>query len=176
MSYSLNGDFVEIDYSSKKLVKIAYVDMEGEPEGAFALTSQERKEFDLEVNKQKTTEEVEGKFSKEKAEVESVKEELSTLREFKAKADKAEKVAVIEKFSELPEEAVKPFLDEIDKYSIEELETKLFAEVGKRNLSFSKKDSKKKTDSIVSLTNFESTPSATPSWFSLVEEYKQSKN
>jgi hypothetical protein len=175
MDYSLNGDFVEIDYSTKKLVKIAYVDMEGEPQGDFALTSQERKEYDLEVNTQKTTSDVENKFSQEKAEVENVKEELSTLREFKANADKAEKVAVIEKFSELPEEAIKPFLDEVDKYSKEELELNLLAEVGKRNLSFSKKD-KKKSDSIVSLTNFESTPDTTPSWFSLVQEYKENKN
>jgi hypothetical protein len=176
LNYSLNGDFVEVDFASKKSVKITYVEMEGAVDEAFTLTSQERKEFDLEASKTRVTKEVESSFSQEKLELEKSKEELTTLREFKQNADKAEKVSIIEKFTELPEEAVKPFLDEIDKYSKEELETKLFAEVGKRNLSFSKKDKKKSHESIVSLTNFESSTSVAPSWFALVEEYKNKSN
>lgn len=176
LAYSLNGDFVEVDFSSKKPVKISYVDMEGETEVAFALTSQERKEFDLDMGKQKTTKEVEDKFSQEKDEITKVQEELTQLREFKQKAEKEEKLDIINKFSELPEDVVKPFIEEVDKFSKDELELKLLAEVGKLNLSFSKKDNKKKTETIVSLTNFESTPSTTPSWFALVEDYKNKSN
>jgi hypothetical protein len=85
-------------------------------------------------------------------------------------------MAVIEKFSELPEEAIKPLMENIDQYSKEELELNLLAEVGKRNLTFSKKDKKKTSESIVSLTSFETTKSDAPAWFALVEQYKNNKN
>jgi hypothetical protein len=177
LNYSLNGDFVEIDFASKKPVKISYVDMEGESIVGFALTSTERKEFELNQKVELTTKEVEDKFSEDKKEIETAQEELTTLREFKAGKDKEEKLSVIEKFSELPEDVVKPFIEGIDTYSKDELELNLLAEVGKLNLTFSKKSVKKNgNDPIVSLTNFETTKTNVPSWFSLVEEYKQNKN
>lgn len=177
LNYSLNGDFIEIDFASKKPVKISYVDMEGESSVGFALTSTERKEFELNQKVELTTKEVEEKFSEDKKEIETAKEELTTLREFKAGKDKEEKLSVIEKFSELPEDVVKPFIEEVEKYSKDELELNLLAEVGKLNLSFSKKQVKKNgNDPIVSLTNFESTKKDAPAWFSLVEEYKNNKN
>jgi hypothetical protein len=177
LSYSLNGDFVEIDFASKKPVKISYVDMEGESIVGFALTSTERKEFELNQKVELTTKEVEDKFSEDKKAIETAKEELTTLREFKAGRDKEEKLSIIEKFSELPEDVVKPFIEEVEKYSKDELELNLLAEVGKLNLSFSKKQVKKNgNDPIVSLTNFESTKKDAPAWFSLVEEYKNNKN
>lgn len=171
LAYTLKGDFVEVDFESKKPVKISYVDMEGESEISFTLTSIERKEFELEQKATLVTKEVEDKFAEDKKEIEKVQGELTSLKEFKAQKDKEEKLSIIEKFSELPEDAVKPFVDEIDKFSKEELELNLLAEVGKRNLTFSKK-SKKQDGNIVSLTSFETTSPVAPSWFSLVEEYK----
>jgi hypothetical protein len=103
-------------------------------------------------------------------------EELVSLREFKSQKDKEEKLSVIEKFSVLPEDAVKSFIENIDQYSKEDLELNLLAEVGKRNLTFSKKDKKKDSESIVSLTSFETTKSDVPQWYALVQEYKQNKN
>jgi hypothetical protein len=176
LSYSLSGDFVEIDFASKKPVKISYVDMEGDSQAEFTLTSKERKEFELEQKKELVTKEIEDKFTEDKKKIEDTQNELTSLREFKATKDKEEKMAVIEKFSELPEEAIKPFMDNIDQYSKEDLELNLLAEVGKRNLTFSKKDKKKSEGSIVSLTNFETTKTDVPAWFALVQEYKESKN
>jgi hypothetical protein len=177
LNYSLKGDFVEVDFASKTPVKISYVDMEGDSQVEFTLTSKERKEFELEQKKELTIKEVEDKFTEDKKEISKVQDELTSLREFKAQKDKEDKMAVIEKFSELPEDAIKPFMENIDQYSKEDLELNLLAEVGKRNLNFSKKDSKKKTEgSIVSLTNFETTKTDAPAWFALVEEYKNNKN
>jgi hypothetical protein len=176
LNYSLNGDFVEIDFESKKPVKISYVDMEGDSQVGFTLTSVERKEFELEQKKVLVTKEVEEKFTEEKKTIDSAQEELTSLREFKAQKDKEEKLAVIEKFSVLPEDAVKSFIENIDQYSKEDLELNLLAEVGKRNLTFSKKDKKKDSESIVSLTSFETTKSDVPQWYALVQEYKQNKN
>jgi hypothetical protein len=176
LGYSLNGDFVEVDFESKKPVKISYVDMEGESQVGFTLTSQERKEFELEQKKELVTKEIEDKFTTDKKAISDAQEELTSLREFKAQKDKEEKMAVVEKFSELPEEAIKPFMENIDQYSKEDLELNLLAEVGKRNLTFSKKDKKKGSESIVSLTSFESTKTDAPAWFALVEEYKNNKN
>jgi hypothetical protein len=121
-------------------------------------------------------EKVKGELETVSKDFAKVQEELTSLREFKTQKDKEEKMAVIEKFSELPEDAIKSFMDNIDQYSKEDLELNLLAEVGKRNLTFSKKDKKKSEGSIVSLTNFETTKTDVPSWFSLVEEYKNNKN
>jgi hypothetical protein len=172
LDYSLNGDFVEVNFESKRAIKISYVDMEGESQVGFALTSIERKEFELEQKKELVTKEIEDKFTEDKKAIEDAQGELTSLREFKAQKDKEDKMTVIEKFSELPEDAIKPFMDNIDQYSKEDLELNLLAEVGKRNLTFSKKDKKKGTESIVSLTSFETTKTDVPSWFNLVEEYK----
>jgi hypothetical protein len=150
--------------------------MEGDSQVGFTLTSVERKEFELEQKKVLVTKEVEEKFTEEKKTIDSAQEELTSLREFKAQKDKEEKLAVIEKFSVLPEDAVKLFIENIDQYSKEDLELNLLAEVGKRNLTFSKKDKKKDSESIVSLTSFETTKTDVPAWFALVEEYKQNKN
>jgi hypothetical protein len=121
-------------------------------------------------------EKIKGEFDTLSENFTKVQEELTSLREFKSTKDKEEKVAVIEKFSELPEEAIKPFMENIDQYSKEDLELNLLAEVGKMNLSFSKKQVKKNgNDPIVSLTSFESTKTDTPAWFALVQEYKESK-
>jgi hypothetical protein len=176
LDYALNGDFVEINFESKRPIKISYVDMEGESQVGFTLTSVERKEFELEQNKSLVTKEIEDKFAEDKKVIEDTKGELTSLREFKAQKDKKDKMAVIEKFSELPEDAIKPFMDNIDQYSKEDLELNLLAEVGKRNLTFSKKDKRKGSESIVSLTSFETTKTDAPSWFALVEEYKNNKN
>jgi hypothetical protein len=142
LDYKLNGDFIEVDFASKRPIKISYVDMEGDSQVEFTLTSQERKEFELEQNKKLVTKEVEDKFTEDKKVIAEVQDELTSLREFKALKDKEDKMAVIEKFSELPEDAIKPFMENIDQYSKEELELNLLAEVGKRNLTFSKKDKK----------------------------------
>jgi hypothetical protein len=176
LDYTLNGDFVEVSFDSKRPIKISYVDMEGEEQVGFTLTSQERKEFEIEQQKELVTKEVEDKFTEDKKAITDVQGELTSLREFKAQKDKEDKMAVIEKFSELPEEAIKPFMDNIDQYSKEDLELNLLAEVGKRNLTFSKKQSKKGSESIVSLTSFETTKTDVPSWFALVEQHKESKN
>jgi hypothetical protein len=176
LEYTLNGDFVEINFDNKKAVKISYVDMEGEPQSDFTLTSIERKEFELEQKKELVTKEVEDKFTVDKKAIADFQGELASLREFKSQKDKEEKLVVIEKFSELPEESIKPLMDNIDQYSKEQLELHLLAEVGKLNLSFSKKDKKKNSGSIVSLTSFETTKTDAPAWFALVEEYKNNKN
>jgi hypothetical protein len=121
-------------------------------------------------------EKIKGEFNTISEKFTKLEEELTSLREFKAQKDKEEKLLVIEKFSELTEEVIKPFMDNIDQYSKEDLELNLLAEVGKRNLTFSKKDKKKESESIVSLTSFETTKTDTPAWFALVEEYKSNKN
>lgn len=129
-------------------------------------------EFDYKAEYEK----VKGELETVSKDFSKVQEELTSLREFKAQKDKEEKMAVIEKFSELPEDAIKPFMENIDQYSKEDLELNLLAEIGKRNLTFSKKDKKKSEGSIVSLTSFETAKTDAPAWFALVEEFKNNKN
>ena len=178
INYSLKGDFVEIDFDSKKAVKISFVDMEEGETSEFTVTSKERNEFELNQQKELTTKEVENKFAEDRKEIESAQKELNELKDFKATKEREEKLAVIEKFTELSDDVVKPYVEGVDSYSKEDLEIRLLAEVGRKNLSFSKKDSKKKKEesTILTSTSFtEEQPTNQPAWFELVEQYKSKK-
>lgn len=175
LDYSISGDFINVDFASKKKVKMQFVDMvEGEVIN-FSLTSIERKEYEIQKAQEVAVKEVEDKFSTEKAAIEKAQEELTSLREFKNTSLKDEKLALIDKFSDLDGEVIKGYKENVDKFSKEELETKLFAEVGKMNLAFSKNKKQKKTDeNLYVFTNLETgnSDSNTPQWAQLVEQYK----
>jgi hypothetical protein len=178
LNYALNGDFVVVDFASKKKVKMQFVDMvEGDSPAEFTITTIELKDYEIAKATEVAVKEVEDKFSTEKADIEKVQEELTSLREFKNNSLKDEKLKLIENFSDLNDEVLKDYIENVDKFSKEELETKLFAEVGKANLSFSKNKKQKKNDeNLVVFTNLETnSTSDTPEWMQLVEQYKSKK-
>jgi hypothetical protein len=176
INYTIDGDFINVDFTALKKVKVEFVDMAEGQSTTVHMTAIERKDFDLERAKEVTTKEVEEKFSTEKAELEKAQEELTSLREFKNNSLKEEKLALIGNFSDLNEEVLKDYIENVDKFSKEELETKLFAEVGKMNLTFSKnKKQKKNEENLVVFTNLNTGGNNdVPAWFSLVEQYKSS--
>jgi hypothetical protein len=120
-------------------------------------------------------EQIKGEFDAISEQFTAVQEELTSLREFKNNSLKEEKLELIGNFSDLKEEILKGYIENVDKFSKEELETKLFAEVGKKNLEFSKNKKQKKTDeNLVVFTNLETggSDSNAPTWAQLVEQFK----
>jgi hypothetical protein len=73
----------------------------------------------------------------------SVEEELNTLREFKASADRKEKQAMVDSFYMLSDEDKKDVVENIDKYSIDDIEAKLSIICVRNKVSFNLDDNDK---------------------------------
>ena len=70
-------------------------------------------------------EELNGQIASKQAEYETLEAETSSLREFKAAADKAEKLAVISKYSMLDVDVIDSFTSKVDEYTLKDLEIAL---------------------------------------------------
>lgn len=107
-------------------------------------------------------------------EIGKLNQKIEDLSAYKDAREKQDKLDVIEKFTQLSDEDKKPFVDNIDRYTKEELEDKLFAEVGRKGISnFSK--SNKNEHLTFSLNNYKSNSPTEPAWTELVEQYKSKK-
>lgn len=188
MNYTLNGDFVEIDYSTKKPVKFVPVDMEDGVDVNFSMVSEERNQFELTQTKETTETEVTNKFQVVKTELDSTKNKVETLTqenqellEFKLNIEKTEKHNKIEtlfsKFDDLTEEDVQGLREKQDDMSLEVLELNLYALRGKKQESVKdlKKAKDKKEENIMfSLTDSMNTPPSDvskPEWAEIVDQY-----
>ncbi len=97
-----------------------------EAEGKYATAAQEN--LDL------------GKTHEEyKVAKETELEELTTLREFKAVADKQAKIELIGQFSALDSEILDKFKEDVDKYNLDELKAKLAVTAFENKVNFSLK-------------------------------------
>lgn len=207
MNYTKKGDFVEIDFSSRKRVKFVPQDMEEGSEAPSSFVSLERNEFEIEKTKEKTQKEVSDQFAEVQKELDEIKpqfeelqrknqelqsqidsfsadqfseenkqlkEQIDELSAYKQAREKQDKLDVIKKFTQLTDEEKQPLIDEIDKYTVDELEEKLFALIGKKGISsFS---TQKPNHLIVGLSGIQkSNKSDQPEWVALVEQYKLSK-
>lgn len=132
MTYSLSGDEVVIDFNSRKRKKFAIIDYsEGErdQEPIGTVVSQEIEKYAL-------------KYSELLA-------ENTKLAQFKAGVEAAtlaeEKNAVFEKFSKLDGEAsFEDLKANAEKYTVDQIEEKCYAIVGRTQANFSLNDPKKK--------------------------------
>ena len=70
-------------------------------------------------------EELNGQIASKQTEYETLEAETSSLREFKAAADKAEKLAVISKYSMLDVDVIDSFTSKVDEYTLKDLEIAL---------------------------------------------------
>ncbi len=88
-------------------------------------------------------EEIENQFAALQAELEATKNELESLRQFKLGIENQQKDELIAKYHMLSDEARKEISDNKDKYTIEEIESKLALAFVKENVDFSEVDGKK---------------------------------
>ena len=81
--------------------------------------------------------ELEGKFNALQESANQMTEELTSLREFKLEADRKEKQAMIDKFFMLSDEDKQDCVDNIDTYSLSDIEAKLSVICVRNKVSFS---------------------------------------
>lgn len=170
--FSVEKDNVKVDFESKLRYKISYEPMEvdEEPETEFVLVHKEVVEYEKDVVKKETEKELTEKFTSEKENaVKEVQKEVDTkqqeieemqnkysvlekevkdLKQFKdnkiIEERKQAEEELFTKFStQLNEEEIAPIKEKAEEMSLDEIQTALVIEVGKKNLKFSIEKPKK---------------------------------
>lgn len=98
------------------------------------------------------------------SQLESLNEELTSLREFKLKAERAEKEAKIAEFYMLSDEDKKDVLENIDQYSLDDIEAKLSVICFRNKVSFGTSEEKSSEPTTYNLDGDEGDDSSTPAW------------
>jgi len=141
--YSLEGDIVNINFDTKSRVKVVYVPFEnGEDVTSVNFTSNDRHTYEIN-NKEH---EVESRFTEQIKEVKELREfQAATLQKEKEVAE----TELFEKFStQLNESEIQSIKDDSLNLTLDEIETKLYALVGKKTTKFTAKPKQKEVAKI----------------------------
>lgn len=136
-----------------------------------------KKEYVLEeipeyVELQSNHVELETKYSTLLSDYEALKAEKDTLAEFKANADKKEKEALIASFYMLSDELKKDVVDNIDTYSLEDIEAKLSILCVRNKVSFDLENDNKEADPIsYNLNDTGSSNDNVPEWIKAIQSH-----
>ena len=98
--------------------------------------------------------------------INSLNEELTSLREFKNSADRKEKQAMIDGFYMLSEEDKKDVVEHIDEYSLDDIESRLSIICVRNRVSFAREDEKGAPGPTT--YSFEEQVDTTPDWIKAV--------
>ena len=109
------------------------------------------------------------KFSKLTTDFSALAEEVKELRDFKAKAEKAEKQKMIDQFYMLSDEDKADVVSHIDTYSLEEIESKLSVICVRNRVDFSLDKEEEPADKLTYNLTEESTDNV-PEWIKAVRE------
>lgn len=116
--------------------------------------------------------ELETKFNELNAAHETLTQEYSVLAEFKANADKKEKEALIASFYMLSDELKKDVVENIDTYSLEDIEAKLSILCVRNKVSFDLENDNKETDPIsYNLNETGSSDDNVPEWIKAIQSH-----
>lgn len=175
-NYSLEGDKVIIDFSTKKAIKFVPTDMEGDIEVNFAMVSIDYKDYEIDRNKEKVESDVTAKFEEIQIKFETLTEEIETLSQFKQDKEREEKVSIVNKFSDVPDEIKQSFIEKINEFSKDELELGLFREMEKNKINFSSQQINSNPNVITSFSDvYSKADPDLPEWADYVEQYKSKK-
>ena len=136
-----------------------------------------KKEYVLEeipeyVELQSNHADLETKYSTLLSDYEALKAEKDTLAEFKANVDKKEKEALIASFYMLSDELKKDVVDNIDTYSLEDIEAKLSILCVRNKVSFDLENDNKETDPIsYNLNDTGSSNDNVPEWIKAIQSH-----
>lgn len=120
--------------------------------------------------------ELQNNFSALKADYDALEAEIKPLREFKAAADRKEKQAMIDGFYMLSDEDKKDVIDNIDTYSLDDIEAKLSIICVRNKVNFSLDDDKKdepeekKDPMVYSLNDNDNNGDSAPAWIKAVRD------
>lgn len=96
--------------------------------------------------------------------IESLNSELTSLREFKNQSERAMKEAKIAEFCMLSDEDKKDVIDNIDKYSLDDIEAKLSVICFRHKVSFTTDEDKSQKGTTYNLNGNEDDDASTPAW------------
>lgn len=116
---------------------------------------------------------LEENYSNLSEECESLKTEIASLREFKLGIEREQKQDLINKFYMLSDADKEDVVENIDSYSLEDIEAKLCVMCYRKGISFESKEEEKEED--VSTTFNLSIQSTTPAWVQSLEDHRSKK-
>ena len=137
---------------------------------------EDKKEYVLEeiaeyVELQSNYAELETKYNELLSAHETLKNEHSALAEFKANADKKEKEALIKSFYMLSDELKKNVTDNIDSYSLKDIEAELSILCVRNKVSFDLEDNKEVEPITYSLNIDSSSNDNVPEWIKAIQSH-----
>ena len=115
---------------------------------------------------------LEEKFNELKAENEKMSENLEALKEFKLNSERKEKENMIDSFYMLSDEDKKDVRDNIDSYSLDDIEAKLAVICVRNKVNFNSEEDEKR-EQLNYNTNFSLNNNDGPEWLKAVDEHEK---
>lgn len=121
---------------------------------------------------------LEAQYNTLKAEKEELEAKIAPLAEFKANAEKKEKQDMIDSFYMLSDEDKKDVIDNIDTYSVDDIEAKLSVICVRNKVSFSLEDDEEKIENptTYNLNDVGDDNATTPAWVKAALEVAKNMN
>lgn len=157
------------DDEEKKEDKEEYKKSDDSEEDDEEEDKKEEKKFSLEEYSA-----LESKISDLEEQISALSEENASLRKFKLEAEREDKKALISDFYMLSDNDKKDVVDNIDKYSLEEIEAKLSVICFRNKINFNLEDSNKNTENVTTYNLEDTTVETLPAWLQAVEDFRNS--
>lgn len=120
-------------------------------------------------------EELKSKYATLETEKNSLTEEIEPLREFKLASEKKDKEAMIAQFYMLSDDDKKDVIDNIDKYSVDDIEAKLSVICVRNKVSFDLDENKETKPTTYNLNNSEDDDESIPAWVKAALKYENAR-
>lgn len=120
-------------------------------------------------------EELKNKYAALETEKNSLEAEITPLREFKLSSEKKDKEAMIAQFYMLSDEEKKDVIDNIDKYSLDDIEAKLSVICVRNKVSFDLDENKETKPTTYNLDNSEDDDESIPAWVKAALKYENAR-
>ena len=120
-------------------------------------------------------EELKSKYAALETEKNSLIEEIEPLRKFKLASEKKDKEAMIAKFYMLSDDDKKDVIDNIDKYSVDDIEAKLSVICVRNKVSFDLDENKETKPTTYNLNNGEDDDESIPAWVKAALKYENAR-
>lgn len=120
-------------------------------------------------------EELKSKYAALETEKNSLTEEIEPLRKFKLASEKKDKEAMIAQFYMLSDDDKKDVIDNIDKYSVDDIEAKLSVICVRNKVSFDLDENKETKPTTYNLNNGEDDDESIPAWVKAALKYENAR-
>lgn len=120
-------------------------------------------------------EELKSKYAALETEKNSLTEEIEPLRKFKLASEKKDKEAMIAQFYMLSDADKKDVIDNIDKYSVDDIEAKLSVICVRNKVSFDLDENKETKPTTYNLNNGEDDDESIPAWVKAALKYENAR-